>query len=195
MATTVVAFAGHMIDAPGRATPRFPERLVPAVQASLAAFFAGIGQAVVFTSAANGADLLFIDAALRHGAEVGVVLPFDRQEFVASSVAPGGAEWLSRFDTAMRRATTVDVVSDAGHRGDDRLFEAAALRVESLAVQRAAALQVRPMLLCVLDPGAPGAVGGTLGSYARWTGAGGDAQLVDLRALREPAAGRAGPPG
>lgn len=188
MATSVVAFAGHMIDAPGRTVPRFPERLVPAVEAALAAFFAGLQDAVVFASAANGADLLFVDAAWRHGAEIRLVLPFEPEAFVASSVLPGGAGWLTRFEEAMRRAASVEVLGEVGdgdRRGADTLFEAAAMRVESLAAARAAELQVRPLLLCVLDPDAPGAVGGTLGSHARWQDAGGETRVIDLRALRE----------
>jgi len=60
----VVAFAGHMVDAPQRATPRFPAALVPAVRAALRERLAPLRAPIVFTSAACGADLLFIDAAL-----------------------------------------------------------------------------------------------------------------------------------
>ena len=193
MPTTVLAFAGHMIDAPDRAVPRFPAAVVPAVEAALARFFDGLGAVVVFTSAASGADLLLVEAASRHGAEVRLVLPFDRDAFVASSVLPGGAEWLARFDTAMRQASGIVVLGDEAGAGDAR-FEAAALCIERSAVERAAALQVRPVLLCVLDPGAAGAVGGTLGSYTRWSQDGGDVRLIDLRALRA-AAGSAREPG
>ena len=194
MPTTVLAVAGHMIDAPDRAVPRFPASLEPAVEAALARFVDGLGELVVFASAANGADLLLVEAALRHGAEVRLVLPFDRDPFVASSVQPGGAAWIPRFEAVLRQAAGIVVVGDEGGVGDAR-FEAAALRVEQLAVERAAALQVRPILLCVLDPGAAGAVGGTLGSYQRWTQAGGDVHLLDLRTLRAAATERTGSAG
>ena len=42
---------------------------------------------IVYTSAACGADLIFIETALDLGAEVNVVLPFDRDDFVRTSVA------------------------------------------------------------------------------------------------------------
>jgi adenylate cyclase len=181
---TVIAFAGHLIDAPGRPTPRFPATLAPVVAAELAHFFSALGEAVVFTSAANGSDILCIEAALGHGAEVNVVLPFDRQDFIATSVAPGGGDWVVRFDAALTRAARVVDASGGRYGGDDALFERAARLVESLAVSRAAHLRSTPTMLCVLDAGADSAIGGTLGSYERWTGGGRAARVVDLRSLR-----------
>ena len=46
-------------------------------------------------------------------------------------------------------------------------------------------------MLCVLDPDAPGAAGGTLQSFERWRGAQGTPEVVDLRTLRATSDGRA----
>ncbi|MEO8675629.1 MAG: adenylate/guanylate cyclase domain-containing protein [Casimicrobiaceae bacterium] len=186
-ATDVVAFAGHMIDAPGRGTPRFPAALAPAVQATLRAELARFHSPIVYSSAACGADLIFIEAALAIGAEVNVVLPFDRLDFIRTSVAIGGAGWVERFDAALDRATRVIYATEEGYLDDDVLFDYAAMLLEGLASLRATQLETAPTLLCVFDADAAGRVGGTHSSFERWRRNVGPPQVIDLRALRERA--------
>ena len=183
-APDVVAFAGHMIDAPERTVPRFPRELVPAVDAALREALARLHQPIVFASAACGADLLFIDAALDRNAEVTIVLPFDREDFVRTSVAVGGDEWLARFDAALARATRVVMATAEGYLGDDVLFEHAAVLVEGFSLLRAAQLQTAPSLLCVVDADGGGRVGGTRATLERWRRNIGAPRMIDLRELR-----------
>jgi class 3 adenylate cyclase len=180
----VVAFAGHLIDVPGRDRPRFPASLVPAVRAALDAKIGALHAPVVFSSAACGADLLFIEAASARGAEVNVVLPFARDDFVRTSVAVAGDEWISRFDRALQRASRVIMTTDEQHLGDDVLYAHAAQLLEGLSRLRAAQLETVPCMLCVLDPAAPGDGIGTRGSYERWKASGDRLDVVDLAALR-----------
>ncbi|HET9669309.1 MAG TPA: adenylate/guanylate cyclase domain-containing protein [Casimicrobiaceae bacterium] len=179
----VVAFAGHLIDAPGRDRPRFPPSLVPAVRTALVARIAALRAPVVFSSAACGADLLFIEAALARRAEVNVVLPFARDDFVRSSVAIAGDEWVSRFDDALERATRIIMATDEKHLGDDVLYANAAQLLEGLSRLRAAQLETSPSMLCVIDLTAPGDATGTRGSYERWKASGERLDVVDLAAL------------
>lgn len=179
----VVAFAGHLIDAPGRDRPRFPPSLVPAVRTALVARIAALRAPVVFSSAACGADLLFIEAALARRAEVNVVLPFARVDFVRSSVAIAGDEWVSRFDDALERATRIIMATDEKHLGDDVLYANAAQLLEGLSRLRAAQLETSPSMLCVIDLTAPGDATGTRGSYERWKASGERLDVVDLAAL------------
>jgi len=181
----VLAFAGHMVDAPQRPTPRFPAALVPAVGAALRARLATLRAPIVFTSAACGADLLLIDAALEQRAEVNIVLPFDRDDFVRTSVAVGGDEWVSRFDAALVRAHRVIMATEEAYLDDDVLFEHTAVLVEGFAMLRAAQLQTVPSLLCVVDEAGGGAVGGTQATLVRWQRNVGAADVIDLRALRQ----------
>ena len=180
----VVAFAGHMIDAPDRPQPRFPPALVPAVRLALDRYVAKLHQPVVFASAACGADLLFIESAIDHGAEVNIVLPFGRDDFVRTSVAIGGGEWVTRFDVALSRAARVVTAAEESYLGDDVLFEHGANLLEGFAALRAAQLQTSPSLLCVVDTTGSGRVGGTLASFERWTQNVGPPQVIDLRDLR-----------
>jgi hypothetical protein len=184
-APDVVAFAGHLIDAGNRAVPRFPPSLVGSVRQALDRSIAAMHQPVAFASAACGADLLFVEAALAKGAEVNVVLPFARDDFVRSSVVVGGDEWVRRFDDALARASRVIMATDEQYLGDDMLFEHAALLVEGLARLRAAQLEAAPCMLCVIDPKGGGDVGGTLSSYERWKASGDRLQAIDLATLGE----------
>ena len=180
----VVAFAGHMVDAPQRATPRFPAALVPVVRAALRERLAPMRAPIVFTSAACGGDLLFIEAALEQRAEVNIVLPFDRDDFLRTSVAVGGDEWVSRFDAALARANRVIMATEEAYLEDDVLFEHTAVLVEGFAMLRAAQLQTVPSLICVVDAEGGGAIGGTQATLARWQRNVGAADVIDLRALR-----------
>lgn len=183
-APDVVAFAGHRIDAPDAATARFPAPLVPAVDAELRARVARMNSPILYASAACGADLLLVTAALDAGAEVNLVLPFDRDDFVRASVATGGPEWVRRFDDAIGRVAHVTYATEGRHVGDDVAFEHAAQLVEGLAVLRAAQLETKASMLCVLDPEAPGATGGTRQSFERWRVSHGEPEILDLGALR-----------
>ena len=112
------------------------------------------------------------------------MLPFDRDDFVASSVAPGGAAWVGRFDRALARATRVVAATDERFLDDDVLFEHAQHLVGGLAMLRAAQLQTTPTMLCVLDAEAPARVGGTRGAAKHWARVTGPVDTIDLAALR-----------
>ncbi|MGE5088898.1 MAG: adenylate/guanylate cyclase domain-containing protein [Candidatus Levyibacteriota bacterium] len=184
----VLVFTGHMVDAHDRSQPRFPAALAPAVDAAIRDRLAGLHEPIVYVSAACGADLLFIEAAQDVGAEVNVVLPFDRDDFLRTSVAIGGGDWVDRFDRALARASRVIMATEENHLGDDVLFEYAATLLEGLAMLRAAQLASSPTMLCVLDPDATAKVGGTRASFERWNRNVGVPQVIDLRQLREAAA-------
>jgi class 3 adenylate cyclase len=118
------------------------------------------------------------------GAEVNVVLPFDREDFVRTSVAPGGDGWTRRFERALSRATRVIMATEERYLDDDVLFEHAAMLLEGLCVLRAAQLETSASLLCVVDAAAPGHVGGTRASYERWARNVGTLEIVDLQRIR-----------
>jgi Adenylate and Guanylate cyclase catalytic domain/MAP3K TRAFs-binding domain len=188
----VVAFAGHMIDVDTRDVPRFPPSLVPAVRAALDHRLAALNQPIAFVSAACGSDLLFVEAALARDAEVNVVLPFDRDDFVRTSVAIGGDEWVRRFDAALARVNRIIMATEENHLGDDALFEHAAELVEGFSRLRAAQLETSPAMLCVLDAASNGGIGGTQAAYERWSRMLGTPDVIDLSVIRREAARTSG---
>lgn len=95
----VVAFSGHMTDAPGRAVPRFPESKVEAVRRAVRTWLGGQGARVHgVCSAARGADLLFLEEVLARRGTATVILPFPADDFKRISVGQG---WDERFDAAI----------------------------------------------------------------------------------------------
>jgi hypothetical protein len=96
----VALFSGHMIDAPSRATPRFPPGREPVAAAAIAAALAdiGIGSAdLAICGGACGGDLLFAEAALARGARVEIYIPFEEPVFLEKSVDFAGGDWRARF--------------------------------------------------------------------------------------------------
>ena len=74
----VVLFSGHMIDAPGRATPRFPADKEPVAAAAVGQAldeFGAAGGDQALSGAACGGDLLFAEAVLRRGLRLQIRFP------------------------------------------------------------------------------------------------------------------------
>jgi len=109
---SVMIFAGHMVDLPGRPAPRFPDAAAEGVKTRIRAHVSRLGDIVAFASAACGSDILFLEAILENGGRAHVVLPYDQHRFVADSVdiIPGG-NWKARFDAVLARASSVTTVS------------------------------------------------------------------------------------
>jgi hypothetical protein len=104
----VVLFTGHMIDAPGRKEPRFPpqqegtarDAIRAALQVELAAP-GGVSRAIA--GGASGGDLLFQELCAELGIASELYLALPPADFIAASVAPGGAGWVDRFNAAYDR--------------------------------------------------------------------------------------------
>lgn len=187
---SVVAFAGHMIDGPNRAPPRFPAHLETRVAHALRERVAAMRSPIVYASAACGADLLFAEAVLDRGAELNLVLPFDRDDFLRTSVATAGEAWIRRFDSALARASRVVMATEERYLGDDTLFDHAARIVDGLAILRAAQLETEPTMVGVADRediGRKRRPGGTGATLARWRSDGRAIDVIDLGALRRAA--------
>ncbi len=101
--------SGHMIDAPGRKTARFPEIKVEAVRVKIAAQLAkweiGPGDLAV-CGGACGADILFAEECLLRGAKIRLLLAQEVPAFVRDSVQHAGNAWVQRFH-ALREKSEV----------------------------------------------------------------------------------------
>jgi hypothetical protein len=132
-ARRVILFSGHMVDAPDRATPRFPPACVPAAAERIAAALdqlqAGPGD-LGLTQGAAGGDLLFAEAALARGMALQFLQPFGEAEFIERSVRPvcDGDDWVARYRAvAARLASPPQLMPAPGARTtrdlDDNHFE------------------------------------------------------------------------
>ena len=98
----VLLFAGHMIDAPDRQTPRFPADKELAArekikQAVVKEMNTGAGVAVAYAGGANGGDILFQEVCAELGIETRLYLAVQPQIYVTKSVNIGGPTWVKRF--------------------------------------------------------------------------------------------------
>jgi hypothetical protein len=98
-----------MVDAPGRARPRFPRT----AEAEAAARRA-IGEAVMAERAAgpplrgvaggaSGGDILFHETCAELGIPTRLLLALPPEQYAAESVRPGGPPWEERFAALLRR--------------------------------------------------------------------------------------------
>jgi hypothetical protein len=98
----VLLFSGHMVDAPARAAPRFPARLVPKASARIAALLDEIGagpQDLALTQGAAGGDLIFAEACAARGVAVRLLQPLPEPAFIEQSIlrSADGPQWRARY--------------------------------------------------------------------------------------------------
>lgn len=175
----VVAFGGH----------RLVEGAAGAADLALrmAAVVAHHHVGVAHGSLACGADILWAEALLAVGAELHIVLPFDAEEFIATSVRPGGEGWVRRHHTVLDAAATVTVSSPGASLGDAALYGYAASLFLGRALVRARAMTVTPRFL-VLWNGTPAAgPAGTAADVEKWQAAGQPLDVVHGAGTLPPA--------
>lgn len=112
-----------------------------------------------FGSLASGADILTAEALLKRGAELHVVLPFGPRRFKTEIVMPGGEGWEARFDYAVRRATSIEVLPGEVEPTMMALTNCAR-RAMDRAMMRAGMMSTEPVQIAVWDGKPP-----TDGSY------------------------------
>ena len=110
----VLHYCGHMFAAGWDVEPD----LAVAISAALDE----TGAMVAYGSLACGGDILVAEALLERGGEVNVILPFDEEDFIAASVAPGGSSWVSRFHAVRAQAASFSLSTQMPFIGDDNQF-------------------------------------------------------------------------
>jgi len=179
----VLHFCGHM-TAPAGTPARFPfeqqEAVTQAVRARLQARKIGFAHG----SLACGADIIVAEIALELGAELHLVLPFETEEFIAISVAPGGAGWTERFRRCLAAATSVTIASDSAYNGDDVLFAYAARIATGQALNRAASLDTVAWQLAIFDGRKGNETAGTAHDIQQWQLAGGQTEIIPVTSTR-----------
>lgn len=150
-----MAFAGHMIDAPGRPVPRFPSAAEGFVAAALHRALDDLQPSAGVTALASGGDILFAKDLVDRHADLHVLLPVAVDEFVQASVRPAGESWVGRFHDLMRQAKSVEVFGDAYFEGSGTPFQLAALLIDGTAELLARKHGIEAVSLGVWD-GRPG---------------------------------------
>ena len=174
---TVMCYAGHIIAAPG-ATGRFPaeqeEHVAKAIAELLERQKVGFG----YGALAAGADILFAEALLARGAELHVVLPFTREEFVDVSVAAPKGRWVERFEACLKRARSVTYATSDSYLGHDAIFAYGSMVTMGLAVLRARFLDAEVRQAAVWDGQETTGLAGTGFDVRTWRALGRPSDII-----------------
>jgi hypothetical protein len=146
----VVHYLGHIIAPPGQ-TGRFRCDLEAEVAARIEQALKGVRVSVAYGALAAGADILLAEALLRHGAALQVVLPFERDDFVAASVRPSGSAWVDRFNACLNQAACVRFATTGRYLGCDHLFTYSSQIAMGLAILYARHLRAGVRQIAVWD--------------------------------------------
>jgi hypothetical protein len=179
----VAAFSGHMVDAPDRKPPRFPEAKIAAVRKAIAERLDKHRVGDGFSSAARGSDLLFVEALEERGACVSIYLPFPRDDFKKTSMGYG---WDRVFDEALKGSKVrVEVLAPAlpPEQEQNDAYAACNQRVFEAALKKAQLFDDEQILITVWN-GKPGdGAGGTADAVREWKREGHEAEEIDISKL------------
>ena len=168
---TVINYTGHMIAAKG-AQGRFPAAQEVPVAKQIAERLEKHRVGFGYGPLASGGDILFAEALLARGAELHVVLPFAREEFIEISVAPAGTSWIERFESCMQRAASVTYATEDRYLGHDWVFAYGSFVAMGLAVLRARFLDADVLQMAVWDGIETTGMAGTGFDVRTWRNAG-----------------------
>jgi hypothetical protein len=163
----VAHFCGHRMGA-SSAGARFPTEAEAPVAAAIAAELDREPVGYAYGALAAGADILWAEALLAHGAELHVVLPVSLAEFIRASVAPAGPAWVERFHRCLDAAATIEYATDDAQGSDDVLFRYGSELAMGLALLRSRFLDAQARQLAVWDRGGAHGAAGTAIDIATW---------------------------
>lgn len=146
----VLAFTGHMLDAPGRSAPRFTVSMESAVKESIRSAVRTLQAGIGYCSLACGSDILFAEVMAEEGGEVHVIMPFVKEDFINTSVRFAGEEWIERFEKLHARFPHT-LVTQAHYGGNDDLFGLLGKVVFGAAILHSQTYYQEPHLLTVLS--------------------------------------------
>jgi hypothetical protein len=179
----VLAYLGHMTDAPGRTPPRFPIGKIAKVREAIRERLDRHGALHGFGCAARGTDLLFLDELARRELTATVVLPFPEEGFLATSV---GGKWNDLFGKLKAKLgfkffRLLDAQpADADLRA---AFAKANTEVLRRAIEYARRLDEIPLVVAVWDGQAGDGPGGTAEAVELWQMEGYEVDVIDITRL------------
>jgi len=168
---TVINYTGHMIAAAG-AHGRFPADQEGVVAKQIAERLEKHRVGFGYGPLASGGDILFAEALLARDAELHIVLPFARDEFIEISVAPAGPQWVERFESCMQRAASITYATEDRYLGHDWVFAYGSFVAMGLAVLRARFLDADVVQMAVWDGIETTGMAGTGFDVRTWRNAG-----------------------
>ena len=114
----IAIFAGHRIDKPGRAGPRFPEHISKRMKDRLKNKLIEMKLDIGIASAADGADILFHECMQDMGKRTHIILPSPIEHFRTKIFESKSENWIERFDRIIRQADRIEISSTSRFDSD-----------------------------------------------------------------------------
>lgn len=146
----VVAFVGHMIDHPQRKEPRFPLSIEQKIKEAILHSIRSLNVQIGYCSLACGGDILFAEAMAEEGREVNIFLPFEKSDFIKTSIQFAGENWVSRFNALLDKFR-VTYITNEPYGGFDDIFPFQTKIIFGAATLRSESYHDEPALLTVLS--------------------------------------------
>jgi len=121
------------------------------LRAEIRATLDRLGGDIAYGALAYGADIVVAEEIQTRGGDLHVVLPCPRDEFVASSVRPGGGSWVARFNACLEAASSVQCEPSSGRPDDPSMYVFGARLAMGAAVIRAQTLTSKAVQLAIWD--------------------------------------------
>jgi Adenylate and Guanylate cyclase catalytic domain len=174
----VAHYCGHRVSTDGTG-PLTPE-VVASAAAAIRAEVERTPVSYAYGSLASGADLLWAETLIAAGAELHVVLPFSRDEFVAASVADAGPDWVERFERCFHAAADISYATDDAFLGDDVLYRYGSALAMGLALLRGRYLEGEVRQFALWDGASPRGSAGTAVDVELWSRGGRPVTVVPV---------------
>lgn len=172
----VAHFCGHMLpsDWPG----------VQELALDIRSALDETGAMIAYGSLACGSDIMVAEAVIEREGEVHIILPFDEEDFVRTSVVKGGADWLPRYENVRKQAATVSFASFMPYLDDDNQFAYCSRLAMGTARLRAKTMQAHAIQLAIWDGSESQSTAGTAADVREWLRQGGKSRIVKIAGER-----------
>ncbi|MBL4869909.1 MAG: adenylate/guanylate cyclase domain-containing protein [Robiginitomaculum sp.] len=188
-----IHYTGHMIAAPGK-NGRIVAENEAELNSRIITAIDKIKPGAGFGALASGSDILIAEHLLKIGADLHVVLPFDKDEFVDVSVSSAqgegeatgkvsGETWTTRFHKCMERASSVTYLTNQSYMGDDILFDLGAKLAMGLSLLHSRHIAGASAQLAIWDKKQSSFPAGTAVDIKEWERLGHDQHIVDVSDL------------
>ena len=187
----ILFYAGHIISPLGE-VGRFPAEAEASVKQRIDDWLDTHKVSAAYGSLAAGADILFAEACLERSINLHVILPFSADEFVETSVAHSGGNWVRRFEDCLSKCSVestdgsdVSYATKDAFLNDEVLFEYGARYAMGVAMLHAGHLTTHARLVAVYD-GRDGSGYGTGRTVELWREHGLEVDIIGLESAVEP---------
>lgn len=176
----VAIFSGHMIDAPGRPTPRFPPEAEESVRLRLRKAILARRIAFGYASCACGGDILFLEEVLASGGRVVIAPPLPLEKAIRQSVDFAPGDWTARLRAILSKPSAIllDAESDESGDNDNLVYDFCNRYLFGLALLKARETSFPLRGICVWNGTRSGLPGGTDSAVDCWRSAGVETDII-----------------